>query len=210
MDQGGRSAGFWVSDVDGLVRISKHDDPRLRLRIGLRSEDVIELDARSLPDDPVPLVAPHGINDAAPAAGPANVPIPSEPPPVHGRPGHLLRFARIGVLPQDADITATVDQPRDPSALRCGVLLEVEQIWQSLGSQAGDVLYSVSLGPGDEAKVAVSDGRWRKKPDTRDRPLRIVAKMVAARCSATASRPCRSRRSSSPTSRPPRPTRCVT
>jgi hypothetical protein len=39
----------------------------------------------------------------------------------------------------------------------------------------------VSVGPGDEVKLAVSDGRWRKKPDARERPLQIVARMVAAR-----------------------------
>ena len=61
------------------------------------------------------------------------------------------------------------------------VVLELELIWQSLGAQAGDTLYSVSLGPGDEVKLVVSDGRWRKKPLAHDRPLQIVAKMVGAR-----------------------------
>src|SRR2546428_5685065 len=65
--------------------------------------------------------------------------------------------------------------------MRDGVLVEVELIWQSLGAQAGDTLYSISLGPGEEVKLAVSDGRWRKSPDARERPLQIVAKMVGAR-----------------------------
>jgi len=65
--------------------------------------------------------------------------------------------------------------------MRYGVLLEIELIWQSLGAQAGDTLYSISLGPGEEVKLAVSDGRWRKSSDARERPLQIVAKMVGAR-----------------------------
>jgi hypothetical protein len=65
--------------------------------------------------------------------------------------------------------------------MRYGVLLEIELIWQSLGAQAGDTLYSISLGPGEEVKLAVSDGRWRKSPDARERPLQIVGKMVGAR-----------------------------
>jgi hypothetical protein len=65
--------------------------------------------------------------------------------------------------------------------VRYGVLLEIELIWQSLGAQAGGTLYSISLGPGEEVRLAVSDGRWRKTPDARERPLQIVAKMVGAR-----------------------------
>jgi hypothetical protein len=98
-----------------------------------------------------------------------------------------VRFARIGVLPQDREITGAPDAahivapPPDPTTMRYGVVLELELIWQSLGPQAGDTLYSVSLGPGEEVKVAVTDGRWRKKPVAHDRPLQIVAKMVGAR-----------------------------
>src|SRR5207245_371859 len=55
LESGGRSGGYWVSDSDGLVRIPKHDQPRLRLRVGLRNEEAIEFDARSLPDDTLPL-----------------------------------------------------------------------------------------------------------------------------------------------------------
>lgn len=185
LEDGGRAGGYWVSDGDGLVRIPKHDRPRLRLRVGLRNEETIELDARSLPDDPIPLTAPRDLplaGAAAPSAPPATTPAAAQP-----QPGHLVRFARIGVLPQDRDITAAPDAkyiaapPPDPTTVRYGVLLEIELIWQSLGAQAGDTLYSVSLGPGEEVKLAVSDGRWRKKPDARERPLQIVAKMVGAR-----------------------------
>jgi hypothetical protein len=182
-EEGGGS-GHWVSDADGLVRIPKHDRPRLRLRVGLRADDMIELDARSLPDDPVPLVAPPR-GDAA--DGPASS---AATPPGAGatgtgsrdKPGHVVRYARIGVAAADADVMATpADRAGPPSeTVRYGVLFEIEQYWQSQGFQAGDVLYSLSLGPGDEAKVAVLDNRWRKKQDGRDRPFQIVSKMVAA------------------------------
>src|SRR5258708_2771893 len=66
-------------------------------------------------------------------------------------------------------------------SVRYALLIEIELVWQSLGAEAGGTLYSISLGPGEEVKVAVSDGRWRKSLDARERPLQIVAKMVGAR-----------------------------
>src|ERR1041384_3637510 len=188
LDDGGRSSGFWVSDVDGIVRIPKHDRARLRLRLGLRSDDTIELDAQSLPDDPVPLIAPHSTPSANfdGAVNSATAPPPAAQPAPAAHPGHVLRFARIGVLPEDGDLLAAADLGRpggntpDPGVMRYAVLLEVEQVWQSLGTQAGDLLYSVSLGPGEEIQVAVTDSRWRRHNDARDRPLQIIAKMVAA------------------------------
>jgi hypothetical protein len=192
LESGGRSGGYWVSDSDGLVRIPKHDQPRLRLRVGLRNEEAIEFDARSLPDDPIPLTAPRDLavpgtaaTSAPPSAAPRPTPQSPPPPatttveqPLPGG-GHLMRFARIGVLPNDRDATEATSP--DPTAMRYGVLLEIELVWQSLGAHAGDTLYSISLGPGEEVKVAVSDGRWRKSPDARERPLQIIAKMVGAR-----------------------------
>src|SRR3989442_2961034 len=184
LESGGGAGGYWVSDGDGLVRIPKHDQPRLRLRVGLRNEEAIEFDARSLPDDTIPLTAPRDISvpgTAAPSAPPVIAPAAAPT-----QTGHLMRFARIGVLPQDREITGPDEKHSaaplpDPTAMRYGVLLEIELIWQSLGAQAGDTLYSISLGPGEEVKLAVSDGRWRKSPDARERPLQIVAKMVGAR-----------------------------
>jgi len=189
LETGGRAGGYWVSDSDGIVRIPKHDQPRLRLRVGLRNEEAIEFDARSLPDDTIPLSAPRDLAiPATPAPAdsqPSQPPQPSPPPTPHIAPaahsdqGHLMRFARIGVLPKDRDVTAAATP--DPTALRYGLLIEIELVWQSLGAEAGSTLYSISLGPGEEVKVAVSDGRWRKSPDARERPLQIVAKMVGAR-----------------------------
>src|SRR5882724_2280004 len=180
LESGGRAGGYWVSDSDGLVRIPKHDQPRLRLRVGLRNEEAIELDARSLPDDPIPLTAPRDIAVAATGASPA----PADSllhavTAAQSQSGHVMRFARIGVLPKDRDITAA--KSPDTMSVRYGLLIEIELVWQSLGAEAGGTLYSISLGPGEEVKVAVSDGRWRKSPDARERPLQIVAKMVGAR-----------------------------
>src|SRR5216110_983612 len=189
LESGGRAGGYWVSDTDGLVRIPKHDQPRLRLRVGLRNEEAIEFNARSLPDDPIPLTAPRDVSvgGTSAAAAPPPLPTPSpspSPSPVstpaaQPPPGQLMRFARISVLPKDRDVTA--ESSRDSTSMRYGVLVELELVWQSLGSQAGGTLYSISLGPGEEVKLAVADGRWRKSPDARERPLQIVAKMVGAR-----------------------------
>jgi hypothetical protein len=187
LESGGRAGGYWVSDSDGIVRIPKHDQPRLRLRVGLRNEEAIEFDARSLPDDTIPLSAPRDLAIPATPAPPDSQPSSPSPqthtphiaPAAHSDQGHLMRFARIGVLPKDRDVTAAAST--DPTALRYGLLIEIELVWQSLGAEAGSTLYSISLGPGEEVKVAVSDGRWRKSPDARERPLQIVAKMVGAR-----------------------------
>src|SRR5260370_30660231 len=141
LDDGGRSAGVWVSDVDGTVRIPKHDRPRLRLRVGLHNDDVIELDARTLPDEPVPIVAPHTGSEAA--AEPS-LPPPSQlsaAPAPFSDGGHLLRVARIGVLRPDADVTdaAAADPARvvagaaDPGVIRYGGGFEVAQRCQAPG-----------------------------------------------------------------------------
>src|SRR6266566_3830182 len=194
--EGKGDGGYWVSDADGLVRIPKHDHPRLRLRVGLRNEEAIELVARALGDDPISLAAPRGMPTGTPEPVRAESHAPprtSAPAPAAAAasrsPGHIQRFARIAVLPDDQDIVTIPDPallgavgaPAEPGAMRYGLLLEADAVWQSQGAQAGEVLYSVSVGPGDEVKLAVSDGRWRKKPDARERPLQIVARMVAAR-----------------------------
>jgi hypothetical protein len=184
-DEPGAKGGHWVSDADGLVRIPKHNGPRLRLRVGLRAEDTIDLDARSLADDPIPL--------AAPPRGDAEETNPAQQaaPFARDKAGHVSRFARIGLLQADSDVVSPHALSPSPETgeggpkargqgVRYGVLFEVEQHWQSQGFSAGDVLYSLSLGPGDEAQVAVLDGRWRRKPDSRERPIQIVAKMIAA------------------------------
>ncbi|HWZ29403.1 MAG TPA: hypothetical protein VNX15_12620 [Gemmatimonadales bacterium] len=184
LDDANRSAGFWVSDADGVVQIPKHDGRRLRLRVGLRNEDTIELDARSLPDDPIPLAAPKGLSMSEEASLPPESTGAGVPAAVHAgaaaSSGQVIRYTRIGIAPEDAGLIVSPNDSVGDGVMRYGVLFEIEQVWQSLGTEAGDVLYSVSVGPGDEARIAISDGRWRRKGVTRERALHIVPKMVAA------------------------------
>jgi len=183
LDAANRSAGFWVSDADGVVQIPKHDGNRLRLRVGLRSEDTIELDARSLPDEPVPLAAPKGLSAAeeAPQATERTAPgLPASASASAASAGQVIRYTRIGIAPEDAELITAPDEAAAGGVMRYGVIYELEQVWQSLGTEAGDVIYSVSVGPGDEAKLAIADNRWRRKSATRDRALFIVPRMVAA------------------------------
>lgn len=190
LDDVGSPAGYWVSDADGIVMIPRHEHPRLRLRVGLRSEDPIELDPRTLHGAPIPLAAPQRVLPVAAensAKREASLAAPGRVPAQHESGVQVLRFVRVGVFPSDADATmapahraGSADHADQPAPVRYGVLLEVEQHWQSLGSQSGDLLYTVSLAPGDEVHVTVLDGRWRRRPDLRERPLRIVARMIGA------------------------------
>src|SRR5258708_10098862 len=116
IEAGGRAGGYWVSDADGVVRIPKHDRARLHLRVGLRNEEMIELDARSLPDDPIPLTAPRdrpilgGERSRAPAGGAdaPDVATALQPAAPAGRAGgHGLRSSRAAVLPQDRHLRAS-------------------------------------------------------------------------------------------------------
>jgi hypothetical protein len=176
---------YWVSDADGLVRIPQADWPRLRLRVGLRSEEPIELDTRQLGDATVPLAAARRAQPVAAQRGPVD---PTLAPPnqsLHpgGAPPHVLRFTRVGVFGSRVQESGSpVDLAEFHGAeagagVRYGVLLETEALWQSLGTESGDLLYSVSLSPGDEARAVVMDGRWRRQSQ-RERPLQIVAKMI--------------------------------
>src|SRR5207244_8724936 len=58
LEKSGNAAGYWVSDADGIVAIPRRDTPRLRIRVGLRSEDPIELTTATLSEGPTPLAAP--------------------------------------------------------------------------------------------------------------------------------------------------------
>ena len=148
--EGKGDGGYWVSDADGLVRIPKTDHPRLRLRVGLRNEEAIELDARVLGDDPIALAAPRGMPLVAPesparASGAFSAPAPAAAAASSRSPGHIQRFARIAVLPDDQDIVTIPDPalvggvgaPAEPGAMRYGLLLEADAVWQSQGAQAG-------------------------------------------------------------------------
>src|SRR5690349_6011080 len=203
LDKSGNAAGYWVSDADGLVAIPRRDTPRLRIRVGLRSEDPIELTTATLGDEPTPLAAPTQLpslavsgerpaRDAASSTPPAHAgpaPSPTKPadPEVPGAVRYCQRRAVVGgqpaggggVGPLGGGTAEFFGSPSDGSSgMRYGVLIDVEEYWQSLGVQWGELLYSVTLTPGDEAKLAVLDGRWRREAEGRERPLQILARMV--------------------------------
>ena len=193
LDASGNAAGHWVSDANGTVAIPRRDTPRLRLRVGLRNEEPIELATATLGEGPTPLAAPTQLPPAAAAGGERQVLPATPPPPTPAEqtevPGHVLYFQRLAMFAERAPATST-GGPRDavadfftppadgPAAMRYGVLIEVEEYWQSLGVLWGELLYSISLTPGDEAKLAVLDGRWRREAEGRERPLQILARMV--------------------------------
>src|SRR5713226_9987612 len=58
LDRAGNAEGHWVSDADGTVAIPRRDTVKLRLRVGLRSEEPIELSTATLGEGPTPLAAP--------------------------------------------------------------------------------------------------------------------------------------------------------
>ncbi len=195
LDSASNPAGYWVSEADGTVSVPRRSGPRLRLRVGLRNEEPIELVTARLGEGVTDLAAPSWVPLASgtpervmaavtPRGGGA------EPQEV---PAHVLYFQRLAMFADRAPGATGVAGPRgardvpadffalasdQPAALRFGVLLEVEELWQSLGVQWGELLYSVSLTPGDEARLAVLDGRWRREADGRERPLQILARMV--------------------------------
>src|SRR5881296_4654649 len=195
LDKSGNPAGYWVSEADGTVTIPRREVVTLRLRVGLRNEEPIELVTASLGEGPIDLAAPtwlpqapSGASERAPREpGPTATPRPAEP---HDVPGHVLYFQRLVMFaegapdakhgPRDAvaDFFALASDHAAP--MRYGALVELEESWQSLGVQWGELLYSVSLTPGDEARLAVLDGRWRREAEARERPLQILARMVGS------------------------------
>ncbi|MGH7568306.1 MAG: hypothetical protein ACREL9_04920, partial [Gemmatimonadales bacterium] len=108
------------------------------------------------------------------------------PPPVHPP---ALHSGGTGSQGQRIDFFRMPAAAPAPT-WRYGVLLEIEQQWHSLGCLWGDLLYSVFLAPGDEARVALLDGRWRDpavplaEPGDewlpRERPLDVLAWMITA------------------------------
>jgi len=198
LDRAGNAEGHWVSDADGTVAIPRRDTVKLRLRVGLRSEEPIELATATLGDGPTPLAAPTQLPPTIGSIGHSgeravrDAPAAQPPPPRAAEqpevPGHVLYFQRLVMFaempggaspsPRDGAIDFFSPATDGPSAMRYGVLVEVEEYWQSLGVLWGELLYSVTLTPGDEAKLAVLDGRWRREAEGRERPLQILARMV--------------------------------
>ena len=195
LDKSGNPAGYWVSEADGTVTIPRREVVTLRLRVGLRNEEPIELATATLGEGPIDLAAPTwlpqtGAGTSERAAREAVTTAPPRPVEPHDVPGHVLYFQRLVMFADRAP--RPTGAPRDPVAdffalasdatapLRYGALVEVEESWQSLGVQWGELLYSVSLTPGDEARLAVLDGRWRREVEARERPLQILARMVGS------------------------------
>src|SRR5213079_2057653 len=201
LDRAGNAEGHWVSDADGTVAIPRRETLKLRIRVGLRSEDPIELATATLGEGPTPLAAPTQLPPTIGSIGhsgerPAREAPAAQPPPPRAAeqpeaPGHVLYFQRLVMFAERSSATRpSTAGARDgaldffspatdgPSAMRYGVLIELEEYWQSLGVLWGELLYSVTLTPGDEAKLAVLDGRWRREAEGRERPLQILARMV--------------------------------
>jgi hypothetical protein len=195
LDGAGNSLAHLASDAAGLVQLPRRQGPRLRLRVGLRSEEPIELATATLGDQTTDLVAPsrlpelHATDSSPLPPSPDVSPRHAAPPPAAAAsdvtPAHVVYFQRLAMFAEtqltpasqaEADFFALAT-PED-APLRYGVVVEVEESWQSLGVQWGDLLYSVALTPGDEARLAVLDGRWRKETDARERPIQILARMV--------------------------------
>src|SRR3989475_7438081 len=98
----GNAAGYWVREGEGPVAIPRRDVPKLRLRVGLRTEDPIELDTATLGDEPIPLAAPSRLPPTSGGtrdAGERDLQAASPPPPrgaePHDVPGHVLYFQRL-------------------------------------------------------------------------------------------------------------------
>jgi hypothetical protein len=198
LDASSNPAGYWVSEADGTVTIPRREGARLRLRVGLRNEEPIELNTATLRDGPTDLAAPSWVPLSSSTAERGErgergerehvATAASRPAEQHEVPGHILYFQRLAMFADPASPLAAGTQdtvadffssPTDQStALRYGVVIEVEQLWQSTGVQWGELLYSVSLTPGDEARLTVLDGRWRRDIEGRERPLQILARMV--------------------------------
>src|SRR2546428_1457187 len=188
LDRAGNAEGHWVSDADGTVAIPRRETIKLRIRVGLRSEDPIELATATLGEGPTPLAAPTQLPPTVGSIGhagerPGRDAPSAQPPPPRGAeqpevPGHVLYFQRLvmfgGRAAATPPATGARAGPRDgavdffspatdsPSAMRYGVLIQLEEYWQSLGGLRGELLYSVTPTPGDEAKPAVLDGPGRR------------------------------------------------
>src|SRR5256886_5527510 len=102
LEPSGTAAGYGVSEADGPVAIPRRDVPKRRLRVGLRTEDPIELDTATLGDEPIPLAAPSRLPPTSGGTrdtGERDLQAASPPPPrgaePHDVPGHVLYFQRL-------------------------------------------------------------------------------------------------------------------
>src|SRR5438874_5611234 len=61
LDSASNPAGYWVSEADGTVSVPRRPGPRLRLRVGLRNEEPIELVTARLGEGVTDLAAPSWV-----------------------------------------------------------------------------------------------------------------------------------------------------
>lgn len=196
LDAAGTPAGYWVSDAAGRVAIPKIDATRVRLRVGLRSEEPTEVDVATLEAGAAEVAAPPTL---LPVTAGERLPTtrPHASATSEATAGALtLRFSRLAVLPLETEPASTgpaatmpVDffQAPTPSAagVRYGALLEMELYWQSLGYVPGDLLYTGTLAPGEEMALEVFDARWHwtwgpSRASTRPaRPIELIARLIA-------------------------------
>jgi hypothetical protein len=194
LDGGGNAAGYWVSDHEGQVSLPRIDATTVRLRVGLRSEDPIEIEVATLEAGTAEVPAPPGL---LPAATGERVPSPRAAPSPEVSAGALtLRFSRLAVLPLEDEpllagppSPAPVDffepQPPVTARVRYGVMLEMELYWQSQGYVSGDLLYTGTLAPAEEMAFDVFDARWRwswgpsRSANRPARPIELIARLIA-------------------------------
>src|SRR3989454_7624998 len=157
LEPSGNAAGYWVSEADGTVAIPRRDTPKLRLRVGLRTEDPIELDTATLGDAPIPLAAPSRLpptSGGTPDTGEGDVQAGSPPPPrgaePHDVPRHLLYFQRLVLVSGRAPAAPAgrgklgalfPGSPGPPTPKRLGGLVRIGGYWASLGGFLGGLLH---------------------------------------------------------------------
>ena len=188
LDESGNSAGYWVSDTEGVVALPRREAQIIKVRVGVRSEDPITLEAARLSKEIVELEAPRSL---VPTTGaPTTLATQGRRPTADSAvPGHVMHFVRVALLPPEQPLLPD-SGPRSPdpgdfleiadplnTELRYGALIEAEQYWQPLGHTGGELLYSAALGPADIARVGIADGRWM---DGARRPLDTLAALMSA------------------------------
>ena len=103
LDDDENPMGYWVSEADGTVAIPPRDTPKLRLRVGLRNEEPIELDTATLDAGPTELAAPSRLPQPPVSPGERadreRQATPPPPPPEHQEvPGHVIYFQRLAMF----------------------------------------------------------------------------------------------------------------
>src|SRR5438445_3471857 len=104
LDPGGSPAGYWVSEADGTVAIPRRDVAKVRLRVGLRNEEPIELITATLGAGPIDLAAPTWLPRTPSGGSERAAPPPAPPPPAAPNPSPAAppRSARPPEAPRPA------------------------------------------------------------------------------------------------------------